>query len=624
MKNQNTELLWNEIKKMGNFSDTYYDKNIETDLRKKLGMPEHIDLNEASPEQLLDAFFEVMAPLSLMYEDILNLFEKCNANRSTSNIEIEFQSSPFKSTRFNIENFMHAKEVLQKVKEQQLNFIIKINDINILWHILPDNKNYNENEIENITFTKWKKEYLEEKSFWPTVELDFKSIAMQTEFSDLLLKFYEFWEQLFYYYKLNISDREKLGDYELSNDKTNLDSQFIFIERDHILLYILGVLYYIAENHHDFSEKYKNDVQKNLKNILSSIHTKKISIEIESNKKIWKEFLSLPVWEKRYEVYSIWVFTKIVSAFPNECMTYYVQNNKLIFPFSGARLSSVKLNEQVFDIWTELRTEAIVKPIGKSRKKAIQPDFSIIQGDQDNILNTLLVIECKQYKTPNIKNFSEAIIDYAANRPSAKVLLVDYGEVKEENIISVVKTIPTSRYDVFSECRPQSISAQNFTESIYKLVSQYANIFVLNNKQSMSFTLFWDGPIKSIDLDLHLHYKEDEGSDEVQSLSYSCNEISDAKYSGDIQNAPGVECIRVNNLKQGVYDLWVNNYSKKNFTDCQPVILVKSEEITQVIKLETKDQDDSLFWWHVLKIDTNSDMCYIINKLEQYKEKNTY
>ena len=617
MKNRNTELLWNKIKRMGRFSDSYYDKNIETDMRIQLGLSESVDLNEVSPEKLLSAFFEVMAPLSLMYEDILNLFIDCKANSSTNNIEIEFQSTLFNSTRLNVENFVHAKEILQRVKEQQKSIFLNKEDIYKLWDLFPYRNVYSEDNVKDNLFIEWKALYLEDRANWPDIKLTYETIAMRTEIGSLLIKCYEFWKQLFSYYKLCIPDRKYLKDYFYSKNKPNFDILLIQQETDLYLHHILSDLYIIAENYPVFSDEIKNTVQKNLEEFLSEL--KIIEINVEVNKKTWKEFLSLPVWQKRYEVYSVWVFAKMVSVFPSECMTYYVQNNKLVFPFSGARLASIKLNEKVFDIWTELKTKAIVKPIGKGRKKAIQPDYSIVFGDKNKILDTLLVVECKQYKKANIKNFSEAIIDYAANRPKAKVLLVDYGEINIDNITSAMESLSACRYEIYSKCRPRSINVQNFANNIYKIVSQYAKDFEFNFENPISFALLWDGIIRNCDLDLHLIYKKEESSNEIRSLSYSHNEISNAKYSGDVQIAPGIEYIIVNRWKKGIYDLWVNNYTKGKFTDCHPVVIVKSKEITKVIELETENQEDSLFWWHILKIDTNSNICYIINELEQQK-----
>ena len=49
MWNENTKGLWNAVKKMGKFSDSYYDKNIEWEMKNKLGLGKNESLQELSP-----------------------------------------------------------------------------------------------------------------------------------------------------------------------------------------------------------------------------------------------------------------------------------------------------------------------------------------------------------------------------------------------------------------------------------------------------------------------------------------------------------------------------------------------------------------------------------------------
>ena len=75
MKNENTKHLWDAIKKMGRFSDSYYDKCIESEMKSELGIIKNESLQDLQPEVVFNAFLKVMSPLSMMYEDILYLFE---------------------------------------------------------------------------------------------------------------------------------------------------------------------------------------------------------------------------------------------------------------------------------------------------------------------------------------------------------------------------------------------------------------------------------------------------------------------------------------------------------------------------------------------------------------------
>lgn len=59
-----------------------------------------------------------------------------------------------------------------------------------------------------------------------------------------------------------------------------------------------------------------------------------------------------------------------------------------ITPLSSKGIAALKIRKD-WGGWTELRTKAIVKPVGESRKKAVQPDYSIVYGDEKNIEDTM-------------------------------------------------------------------------------------------------------------------------------------------------------------------------------------------------------------------------------------------
>lgn len=609
MRNNNTRNLWDAIKKMGNFSDSYYDKNIELDMKNELGLKKNESLQELQPEIVFSTFFKVMSPLSIMYEDILYLFNCCKANKSSQNIEIVFQSSEFLSAKFNIQHFIEAKSKLENVKIYAKKISIDAKKIMNIWSLKSVN-NIRENEvIKNELFRKWADEYWINKDKWPEVTLKFEEIAKNLPISDLLLRSFECWEELFAFYKLT----DRMNWHNCIEKYSKLEIDLLYKESDCWLIYSLLALYYYSENYLSFSENRKEQTRNQLTEFLDAFHI--IDRYVEKNIQVWQEFLKLPVWEKRHEVYSIWIFTQIISSFPKECVTFRIKDGALIFPFSGANLASVKLNKKVFDVWTELRTQAIVTPIGKSRKNAIQPDYSIICGNENDIQDTVVVVECKQYKKANKKNFSEAIVDYADNRPQAKVLLVDYGEINQERIITAVKNVSRRRYDIFSKCRPQNENVAKFSETIRKFLYQYSDIFEANTKYSMRFILSWDGISKTQDLDLYMNFI---GDDKIRELSYRSQDISGSKYSGDVQKSPGEEWIKVENWYQGVYDVWVNNYSEDiNFADGKPVVIVEGENIGRVIELKLeKSYSNKLNWWHILKIDTRLNIGYVINKME--------
>lgn len=613
MINNNTRDLWDAIKKMGHFSDSYYDKSIELDMKNELGLKKNESLQELQPEVVFSTFFKVMSPLSIMYEDILCLFECCKASKSSKNIEIEFQSSEFSFAKFNIQHFIEAKSKLENVKTYTKKISIDEKKIKNIWALKSGNNIRENEEIKNELFRKWADEYWENKDKWPEITLKFEVIAKNLPISELLQRSFECWQELFNFYK----STDRINWHNCIEKYSRLEKALLYEESDYWLIYSLLGLYYYAENYLSFSENRREQIRHQLTKFLEAFHI--TDGYVEKNIQVWHEFLQLPVWEKRHEVYSIWIFTQIMASFPKECVKFRIKDGKLIFPFSGANLASVKLNKKVFDVWTELRTQAIVTPIGKSRKNAIQPDYSIVCGNENDIQDTVVVVECKQYKKANKKNFSEAIVDYADNRPKAKVLLVDYGEINLECIITAVKKVSQRRYDIFSKCRPQNENVAKFSETIRKFLYQYSDIFEASTKYSMRFVLSWDGISEAQDFDLYMNFIED---DKIHELSYRSQNIKGSKYSGDIRKSPGEEWIKVENWHQGVYDVWVNNYSDDiNFTDGNPVVIVEREDIEQAIEIKLeKSYSNKLNWWHILKIDTRLNIGYVINKMTDQME----
>lgn len=608
MKNENTKHLWDAIKKMGRFSDSYYDKCIESEMKSELGIIKNESLQDLQPEVVFNAFLKVMSPLSMMYEDILYLFECCKANKSSKNIEIEFESNQSVITKFNIQHFIEARRKFEEVKISLKKITFIENKVKNIWS-LHSGSNHDKREIKNKSFQDWNDEYWNEKDKWPEGALDFKEVARSLPVAELLLRSFECWQALFDFYKS--TDREN---WQVCIDKyKGVEESLLYCESDYCLGSILFDLYYLAEHYLTFSDTEKEETRKRLTEFLEVFEIS--DGYVKKNIQVWQEFLKLPVWEKRYEVYSIWVFTQIIDAFPDEYVTFNIKDGQLIFPFSGANLADISINDRVFHVWTELRTKAIVKPVGESRKKAVQPDYSIVYGDEKNIEDTIAVVECKQYKKANIKNFSEAMIDYALNRPNAKVLLADYGDINYERIITAVKEIPGSRYNVFSKYRPQSENVAKFSEIIRESLYLYADVFKLDPQYAMEFVLTWDGISEMQDYDLYMNFIHDDG---IQELSYRKQDIESSEYSGDIQNSPGEECIRINKWEQGVYDIWVHNYSEDiNFMDGKPAILVKAEDFRKTIEMRYKKTDSTkLNWWHILKVDTRLNIGFIINKME--------
>lgn len=604
--NPNTATLWSALRQAANFQDTFYDNNILESLQTILQVDAQADIHAAiqkfPPEIVLDAFFHVMAPFTTMYSDILNLYARCGANQSSENITIKFDISKSRCIHFKINHFIRAQLKLKEVEELQDQMVLTPDIIQKLWGLRGG-------DVHSTFFALWESAYFNNLDSWPTENLDFTSIVSCSPIREGLLNAFRLWQALFAFYR---STGIKRSEWFSKISKAN-NVDLLMPETDYCLLSILKSLYYLAESFSMLSPDKQQEIYSVLDSLSGQADFHKALVK--NLKAVWEEFLTLPVWKHRYEVYSVWIFTQIVMKIPDSCIKFHISKEILAFPFSGACLATATLNEVSFDIWTELRTVAVVAPVGKGRKGAIQPDYSVVCGLPENVLDSIMVIECKQYKNASKRNFSQALIDYTNNRPTALVILADYGKVNVDSIVAGLKHIPEFRYKLFPECQPNSARSAQLSDSVFQTMMSKANLFQFDKNGVAVFSLYWCMGHNSLnqDLDLYLFYT-DNRLYQSHELSYKKCEIDGSQYSGDIRHAPGLEQIVIQDFHDGVYDLWVNNFSSKSFfQQGKPVVVVSLPFMAESIKVEMPDCGN-FEWWHILQIDSANNIIRIINK----------
>lgn len=227
---------------------------------------------------------------------------------------------------------------------------------------------------------------------------------------------------------------------------------------------------------------------------------------VEEFVRVLEDIISLPIWERRHELYAVWVAARITKQFANVGVTFHPVGDVLSFPFRATHIATLgpAKNGQL-ELWSELRSPAAPNPIG--RVGQIQPDyrikFSRAEGPGSGI--DLLIVECKQYRRSCTKNFSSALIDYAQGSRISTVVLVNYGPVGD----AVMKRICRDYIDVQDRCkaigetRPGGAGLITFRELLDNV-----RLGVFGNaqskawlQQSIKIELHWG---KAIDLDLHI------------------------------------------------------------------------------------------------------------------------
>src|SRR5207248_407579 len=87
-----------------------------------------------------------------------------------------------------------------------------------------------------------------------------------------------------------------------------------------------------------------------------------------------EEFLSLPMWKYRHELYSNWVATRVIAVLSDQGPTVHSAHGAIRFRFSGTHLATFDQPRPRLHLWTELRS-LLKEPVGKGRSAGIQPDI---------------------------------------------------------------------------------------------------------------------------------------------------------------------------------------------------------------------------------------------------------
>lgn len=321
----------------------------------------------------------------------------------------------------------------------------------------------------------------------------------------------------------------------------------------------------------------------------------------ESLEQDFRNFVNLPIWKRRYELYAVWVASRIADALQDLSWTWHPDGDTLCFPFSGAQLATLRGadgNTHLF--WTEKRTK--LKGGARSGRKHIQPDYRIVTAPIHRADATSLVVECKQYQTWGKKEFGAALDDYAKGCPNAPVVLVNYGPTVP-SILNLVGTSRRSRTFLVGDFKPgEDAALDRFRELLRQA---YANL--LTPRVQGIINLTW-GPLYQ-DLDLHLFIRLHDVPFEspLEHIGYDSTrgnlmESPWVQWPEDIRESPpGVEQMNVSRWLNAEYNVVVHDFSG---TDGFP----NGEVSVQVFRVPGEAEANFTSrggtgqWWHVCRI----------------------
>lgn len=568
--------LWKTFAKTAHLNDSEYDAGLEESIRSSLGlsregtMAEQLQKQGVSVERLLYAILEATEPFSAMLNDLLQMFEHASAQSGNTNLQIKFDfDKDRKPTSFDLDHFRKTVHITNRRMLQK--------DVCILqdpWRLLNmfryDIPTYVVPPIHSPQIRRWLNEYYDSDKwpdFWPTVP--------KTGVGELDQVIWEIWEMIrsviSYYRQVYEPDKGKRKSHWDECQRRNCDPIWN-AETDLWVGHLVESITREIEGLQALQERERSErartLARQLQAFLSSLTTH--SEKVVEMAECLEDILNLPYWERRYELYSAWILTQITKGLQNTGIRYHVTDNALFFSFHKTLLATCEKLKPALQIWIELRTESSTPLKGKGRKTHIQPDYTLAVDDAMNPENTVVVVECKQYKHSNGSNFFEAIYDYAAGRPKGSIFLVNYGPVSE-NLMNKGEEQLKERAFPYGYVRPYGENTGAFIKKLEDAIYGYYRIRAVTDPRFLypwtepdtpcTIELKWGACPK--DLDTWLCLRERDGIH--SKVWFQCFGQSDkepfAYLDCDCRNGFGQETIKIQRWLDADYDVVINNYS---------------------------------------------------------------
>jgi hypothetical protein len=189
--------------------------------------------------------------------------------------------------------------------------------------------------------------------------------------------------------------------------------------------YWLGTLVAMLARSQSLPRSTKRDLGKRLQQEFARYPRKKFGAQIKVAD--LQSYLSLPIWQKRHELYAVWIATEIVNALPDHVCEIHHEDGKIVFAFRETVVATVKSAWPPVRLISERRVP-LAEPIGKGRSGNVQPDYGLWRHEA-GVETCGLVVEVKHYKRSASSSFRHVLTDYSRAFPKAQVYLVNHGPI---------------------------------------------------------------------------------------------------------------------------------------------------------------------------------------------------
>ncbi|MCF0069779.1 hypothetical protein LZD49_04800 [Dyadobacter sp. CY261] len=475
--------LWKYLMSSAGLDLKHYDPEILSGNGIYQGLPGHLGVSEEpgnfaaelranniSVEALIQAFFKTWQPYAQMMGDICTFFERNSVKQTDRSIKIVFDFSQVdqEELTFDLEHFNSTVAAIERIKQisewtrfqkgEHFGFISKFcggylgsskqNDV-LAW-----TKRFSNREIVGIDEFSW--------TVTSSEKLNFELRRLELIWKTVMRKVVEF--DMFE----GRHKRYLYGQYDQASNTTS-DSQGEPLSRvaqlvdDYWPPTFVNALLKLLEDMEELPIQDRDTKYQTLAlQIKSFLDERTVSTEdAQDLVKDLIDLLKLPTWRKRHELYGAWILAlcdQTLKEHPE--YTLHHDNGILRLPFKKTKLITFSTDLGEIALYSESKN-VIVKPKGKSRTNHIQPDYTFYNGEQSGELDAIAVIEVKQYRTPRVSNFQNALDDYAKALPNATVFLTNYGVVPTSMKLDYPK-----RSHFFGQVRPASDAAKDFSVAL--------------------------------------------------------------------------------------------------------------------------------------------------------------
>jgi len=630
--------VWLFLKQQAGLNIKTYDADLERELRSRLSLPPdglletHLRSKDIDVERFLAVFFQAVQPYAEMMSDLLAMFEKAGIRETNQNAAIRFNfSKSMPELSFELSHFRQWREKWFEIAGR---FMVNQWTLDTLWQ-LHRALWVRDKEVADPTARLWVLDYFE-GGIWPPFDLAPPQSGYHP-LDEILRRVWRLWRTVVTesekYGPLRREAREHMGaqhrEPERGDDEGTVKEPWppellAKLDVEDWAGSVAASAYRRVEMLTDLSTDERTVAARQLAEAIEAVFDSVPKSQMTGRALVQaiEEFLQIPIWIHRHELYSVWVGSCLLNALDDMGVQIHHVKGSLLLSFKGTHLATLTELEPVLYLWAELRSP-LGNPVGKKRKRHIQPDYSLVGSPITAAETSVLEVECKHYRVPNAGEFRAALTDYANGRPKAHVVLVNYGPAGQ-SILDGVDPSVRDRTHIIGEMRPGSTAARaTFDEIVKERVSKLrrrtappvgvAAPATLSGEAEV--TLSWkDFPR---DLDLHLCVSSSGRSSEVcySNLGDEAQEPC-ARLSGDVRSGNGPETLYIAKwIDKAQYHIAVHRYTDDGALSTSGASVTFAHgSLCWTFDCPREGDGD---WWDVLVVDKNTGSVQVINKIVQ-------